>query len=111
MKPLTMTEADEREDRAAVVNKSGSWTCDPYRLECAWAEVDALRAALADERKHADELADRVAHVMERDREIAGDPRCEPALQDEHKTGPRNDYTLASLLDAHAARRAKEANE
>jgi hypothetical protein len=54
MSPITMSESDEREDRFAAKDKSGSGTCDPYRLECSWAEIDATRARLAEvERENA----------------------------------------------------------
>ena len=78
------------------------------RAEKAETSLAAAEAKLADERKHADELAERVRTVLERDLRIAGDPWCEPALQDEHKTGPSNADTLASLVAAHAARRKEE---
>lgn len=97
VKPITMSAEDEREDRFAAADKSGSGTCDPYRLECAWAEVDALRArvaeleaALADERKHADELSVALGEQLEL--------RAVKA-------------TAHPLVRAHAARRAKEAAE
>lgn len=49
MKPLTMTEEDEREvrDRCAGVMPLG-WTGAARDCQSAWAEVDALRAKLAE---------------------------------------------------------------
>lgn len=80
---------------------------DTRRRE-AEAALAAAEAKLADERKHADALVERVREVLEYDALHGGDPGWEASLQDEHKTGPNNPHTLASHLNAHAARRAAE---
>ena len=72
------------------------------------AALAAAEAALSDERRRNDEWAHRVGVVMQYDARHGGDPGWEPALQDEHKTGPNNEDTFASLLATHRARRAAE---
>ena len=86
MKPLTMTEGREELIREVVgesVARAESGGC--LYAAPLLAEIDALRAALADERKHADELA--------------------AALRN-----PDN-ITVERAMDAHTTRRAKEAAE
>lgn len=87
VKPITMTEEQEHRDR----NMADSFPCNDLRRR-AWAEVDALRARvaeleqkLADERRISDEFAGYVGQHLE----------CE--------------CYGCRLFHAHAARRAKEA--
>lgn len=101
-KPLTMTEAQEFDlrDKASRLHDWPTFGLATQRVVMnVLAEVDALRAALAaaeaklaDERKHADELA----RVIEKAIEL-----CEEG------TMPRS--TLGVGVDLHAARRQEEA--
>ena len=70
---------------------NGKWTLYPIGPELA-ALVEAD-----------DKLCARVREVLASDLRIAGDPWCEPALQDEHKG---HDYDLTGLLRARDAARA-----
>lgn len=101
--PITMTDGQERADRAAsrlavaLGDEPGSADAAVLR---AWAEVDALRArvaemeaALADERKLADELA----HSL---------------MKEAAQTGEGCFFASTEVVIAdHNARRAKEAAE
>ena len=104
-KPLTMTVEQEKADRAAsrFMDRCGmaeAGSADAAALR-AWTEVDAHRAALADERKHADALKEGLAAcVGERATFYAGQTQTVTwAVAIEH---------AERLLSDHRARRAAE---